>query len=146
MHNRNLLTVALIGIITCGYLINSHDSQSLVSNNVTAQQATAINEQLYLQSNTPLPTHTLPASLADIEHGVELQMDSQGNLIIHSDTHDLFEFYLSAMGEEPLEQILLRIRHHIEKQLTFAARDQAFLLLKNFVDYKIELSTVSEDF
>jgi len=145
MPNRKILIAAIIGTITCGYLISSHDSPSLVSNNVTAQQATAINEQLYLQPNTPLPTHALPASLADIEHGVVLQMDSQGNLIINSDTHDLFEFYLSAMGEEPLEQILLRIRHHIEIQLTLAAKDQAFLLLKNFVDYKIELSTVSED-
>ena len=144
MPNRKILIAAIIGTITCGYLISSHDSPSLVSNNVTAQQATAINEQLYLQPNTPLPTHALPASLADIEHGVVLQMDSQGNLIINSDTHDLFEFYLSAMGEEPLEQILLRIRHHIEIQLTLAAKDQAFLLLKNFVDYKIELSTVSE--
>jgi len=143
MPNKNILIAAIIGTITCGYLVTNHDNPSLVSNNAGAQQATAINEKLYLQDKNLLPTHTLPASLADIDSGVVLQMDKHGNLIVNSDTLDLFEFYLSAMGEEPLEQILLRIRHHIEKQLTSAAKDQAFSLLKNFVDYKIELSTLS---
>jgi len=145
MFNRKILIAAIIGTMTCGYLTIAHNSPSLVSNNVSAQQATAINEQVYLQANNLLPIHTLPASLADLDSGVVLQMDKHGNLIVNSDTLDLFEFYLSAMGEEPLEKILLRIRHHIEKQLTFAAKDRAFLLLKNFVDYKIELSTVSKD-
>ncbi len=145
MPNRKLLAVAIAGIITCGYFISSHDSQSLVTNNVAAQQAGAINEQIYSQSNILFPAHALPASLADIKHGVVLQADENGNLIVNSDTHDLFEFYLSAMGEEPLEQILIRIRHDIEQQLAFAAKDQAFLLLKKFINYKIELSSLSTD-
>jgi len=145
MPNRKLLAVAIAGIITCGYFIRPHDSQSLVTNNVAAQQATAVNEQIYRQSNTLFPGYALPASLADIKHGVVLQVDEDGNLIVNSHTHDLFEFYLSAMGEEPLQQILIRIRHDIEQQLTSVAKDQAFLLLKNFVDYKIELSSLSTD-
>jgi len=145
MPNRKLLAVAIAGIITCGYFISHDDSQSLVTNNVTAQQATAVNEQIYRQSNILFPAHALPASLADIKHDVVLQVDEDGNLIVNSDTHDLFEFYLSAMGEEPLEQILIRIRHDIDQQLTSVAKDQAFLLLKNFVNYKIELSSLSTD-
>jgi len=145
MPNRTLLAVAIAGIITCGYFIKHDDSHSLATKSVAAQQASAVNKQIYRQSNNLFPAHALPASLADIKHGVVLQMDEDGNLIVNSHTHDLFEFYLSAMGEEPLEQILIRIRHDIGQQLTSVAKDQAFLLLKNFVDYKIELSSPSTD-
>ncbi len=151
MPNRKLMAIFAMTVLTFGYFINSPDKQTLVMNNVTtpqndkAQYATTINEKIYLQSNTPLLGSDRPKSLADIDHAVVLLVDKDGNLIVNSDTHDLFEFYLSAMGEEPLEQILIRIRHDIEKQISGAAKDQAFLLLKNFVDYKIELSSLDTD-
>ncbi len=151
MPNRKLLVIFAMTALSCGYFIQSQDNQILLVNNETTiqankeQYATAINEKIYRQANTPLLTTPPPESLAGLDHNVMLQVDEDGNLIVNSDTHDLFEFYLSAMGEEPLEQILIRIRYDIEKQLSAAAKDQAFLLLKNFVDYKIELSSLATD-
>ncbi len=151
MYNRKLLIAFVMTALSCGYFIQSPDSQTLVMNNGAAiqihkeQHATAINEKIYSQSTSPLLTNPVPASLDGLDHNVVLLTDEHGNLIVNSDTLDLFEFYLSAMGEEPLENILIRIRHDIENQLTAAAKDQAFKLLKNFVDYKIELSSLAND-
>ncbi len=151
MFNRKFIIIFAVTTLTCGYFIKAHDRQSPIQNNLITSQtnkeqhATAINEKIYLQSSSPLLHNPLPASLADIGHDITLQVDEHGNLMVNPDTHDLFEFYLSAMGEESLEQVLIRIRHDIDKQLTGAAKDQAFLLLKNFVDYKIELSALATD-
>ncbi len=151
MSRRKSLITFVTTALVCGYIFQQYNNIPPINNKITLNpskehQATAINNKIYFQPNplllTAIPQKS-PKSLADIDHNVKLQVDEDGNLIINSDTLDLFEFYLSAMGEEPLESILIRIRHNIESQLSSVAKEQAFLLLKNFVDYKIELSTLS---
>ena len=51
----------------------------------------------------------IPKSLQGIDLNIELPLDADGNLIVGMEVKDLFEIYLSAMGEEELDDILLRI-------------------------------------
>ncbi len=82
----------------------------------------------------------LPRSLQGSDHDVRLHTDADGNLLIEADILHLFEFYLSALVEEPLELCLTRISLALAEQLQGPALDQARDLLKRYLDFKIALA------
>lgn len=86
----------------------------------------------------------LPVSLEGIDLNIELPVDSDGNLIVGMILKDFFEIYLSAMGEEELEDILLRIQSAMNQQLTSPALEQGYETLKRFIDYKVELANLEQ--
>jgi lipase chaperone LimK len=86
----------------------------------------------------------LPTSLEGIDLNIALPLDENGNLIIGLVLKDLFEIYLSAMGEEELEDILLRIQSVLAKQLESPALEQGYEALKRFIDYKVELANLEQ--
>ena len=123
-----------------------YEEPSLVKNSqeVLIDNAKEANEMVFL-SELNQPSSTLPKSLIGIDHGVELKVDGDGNLLVNRRIRDLFEFYLSAMGEEPLVDILKRIHGEFHAQLPQAAIIQAKSLLKDYVDYRIELALVNKN-
>ncbi|HLD68057.1 MAG TPA: lipase secretion chaperone [Pseudomonas sp.] len=99
------------------------------------------NQTLAATPLTALPTlGPLPASLQGSSHDVRLQVDADGNLVLHADILHLFEFYLSALLEEPLEHSLARISLALAEQLQGAALNQARDLLRRYVEYKLALA------
>lgn len=86
----------------------------------------------------------LPSSLEGINTDIGLTVDTNGNLIVNMALKDLFEIYLSAIGEEELGDIVLRIQSALERQLTSPALEQGYEVLKRFIDYKIELANVKQ--
>ncbi|MES2821728.1 MAG: lipase secretion chaperone [Pseudomonadota bacterium] len=82
----------------------------------------------------------LPPSLRGSSHDVRLQTDADGNLVLHADILHLFEFYLSALLEEPLEHTLGRISQALAEQLQGVALGQARDLLRRYVEYKLALA------
>ncbi len=122
----------------------SHQLQSSPSKIVSA--AKLANQKAYKESsvkNNDIPPK--PPSIADINHGVTLKTDASGNFMAGEETKHLFEFYLSAIGEEPLEKVINRIQFELNEQLQPPALDQALSLLKRYIDYKIELSTINTE-
>lgn len=103
----------------------------------------ARNENLRLSQ---LPAHTLeqpgplPASLAGVSHGIVLATDSSGHLILDEGLVRLFDFYLSALGEEDIRQVLVRIHRELSAQLQEPALAQARDILRRYVDYKLALT------
>lgn len=105
-----------------------------------AQQARDTNLQIQQQQIDRLPAlPPLPRSLRDTQHNVRLHSDAQGNLILSADILHLFEFYLTALSEEPLEVSLNRISRDLAAQLQGAALEQARDLLRRYLDFKIAL-------
>lgn len=90
----------------------------------------------------PILKASIPKSLEGIDLNIALPIDNQGNLIIGMELKDLFEIYLSAMGEEELEDVLLRIQQALAEQLSSPALEQGYDALKRFIDYKIELANL----
>jgi lipase chaperone LimK len=84
----------------------------------------------------------IPKSLQGIDLNIELPLDADGNLIVGMEVKDLFEIYLSAMGEEELDNILLRIQGALAQQLSSPALEQGYGALKRFIDYKVELANL----
>lgn len=84
----------------------------------------------------------LPASLAGVSHGIVLATDSSGHLILDEALIHLFDFYLSALGEEDIRQVLVRIHRDLAAQLQEPALAQARDILRRYVDYKLALAEV----
>jgi len=104
------------------------------------QQARDTNLHIQQQQIGRLPAlPPLPRSLRDTQHNVRLHSDAQGNLILSADILHLFEFYLTALSEEPLEASLNRISRDLATQLQGPALEQARDLLRRYLDFKIAL-------
>ncbi|MET1081243.1 MAG: lipase secretion chaperone [Pseudomonas sp.] len=86
----------------------------------------------------------LPASLRGASPDVRLRTDAHGNLIAHADSLHLFEFYLSALLEEPLETCLNRISRALGAQLQGTALAQARDLLRRYLEYKVALTGLEQ--
>jgi lipase chaperone LimK len=111
----------------------------LVSNEYAFEKATSPNRSVIKTFSKPTPK-----SLEGIDLNIELPLDSDGNLIVGMELRDLFELYLSAMGEEQLDDILLRTQNALAQQLTAPALEQGYDALKRFIDYKVELANLEK--
>lgn len=95
----------------------------------------------------PLPTAIapLPPSFAGTEVDGRLRVDAAGNLVIEEDIRLLFDYFLAAMGEEPLATTVQRLRDYVASQLQEPARQQALALLEQYLDYKRQLIELERD-
>lgn len=89
-------------------------------------------------------TESLPNSLQGTEVDGELEVDASGHLKITNGIRHVFDYFLSAMGEEPLETILARIRAYIRHKLPAMAAGEAEKLLDNYIAYKRGLESVQQ--
>ncbi len=91
------------------------------------------------QSDTAVLPDTLPVSLSgtSVPSGW-VRVDSNGHLIPTPSLRQLFEYYLSAMGEESLQLLVVRIEKELDR-LGEPARSEALNILGNYLDYKLAL-------
>ena len=113
--------------------------QTLLNTNDTAYQNITSSGISQTEFNKALPN-----SLEGIDLNIALPLDAGGNLIVGMVLKDFFEIYLSAMGEEELDEILLRIQSALGEQLTSPALGQGYDALKRFIDYKVELANLEK--
>lgn len=96
-------------------------------------------------SQTSVPAN-LPASLAGTRQPSGwARTDRHGNLVPSIQLRQLFEYYLSALGEETLAQLVWRIEQALE-QLDAPARSQAQAILANYLDYKLALGELETSY
>lgn len=88
---------------------------------------------------------SLPASFAGTQVDGVFRLDAQGNLLISEDIRRIFDYFLAAVGEEPLEDSVERLQGYIASQLAEPARQQALTLLEQYLQYKRELVLLERD-
>ena len=71
------------------------------------------------------------------------QLDAAGNLLATPALRALFEYYLSALGEEPLPVLVARIESALAA-LDEPARSQAQTILGGYLDYRLALADFDE--
>jgi lipase chaperone LimK len=86
----------------------------------------------------PPPLPALPASLRDTDVDGALHVDSEGNLLLDPEVLSLFDYFLTATGEEPEEVIRARIVAAIRERVDTRAADQAVALLDRYLDYRAD--------
>lgn len=89
-------------------------------------------------------TESLPNSLQGTEVDGELEVDANGHLKITSRVRNVFDYFLSAIGEEPLESILARIRAYIRHKLPPVAAAEAEQILDGYIAYKRGLENIQQ--
>ncbi|WP_163833748.1 lipase secretion chaperone [Spartinivicinus ruber] len=82
----------------------------------------------------------LPHSLKHTTVDGHFPVDENGHLIPSQAIKERFDYFLSIIGEESLDQVIARITANINQQLTPPAREEAHQLLTRYLDYKIALT------
>lgn len=88
----------------------------------------------------------MPKSLRDTEVDGALEVDAAGNLIINIGIRHVFDYFLSAIGEEDLTTIISRIRAYIRTKLAAhpAASAQAEKILDGYLAYREALGHIAQ--
>ena len=73
-------------------------------------------------------------------------VDSDGNLLFSAAIKHRFEYFLSTMGEFPLDDVLQMVRGDIEANLTSPAKEQALKLFDDYIAYKYALVELEKTF
>ena len=76
-------------------------------------------------------------SLAGTDIDGELRVDHEGNLLVTRGTRDLFDYFLSTVGERSLDEILDQIRAYARERLPPEAAAETARLLEDYVTYKL---------
>lgn len=84
------------------------------------------------------PASALPASLRETDVDGAVGVDADGRLLVNPETRRLFDYYLSASGEEPPQALRARIVAAIEARLPPAAAAAAVALLDRYMRYREE--------
>lgn len=84
----------------------------------------------------------LPASLQGTEVDGTLLADDKGNLVINADIRRVFDYFLSTLGSESLEEIEQRLRSYMQHQLPVTAAQQAEQLLEQYLALNAALLTL----
>lgn len=136
------VSLALLAVAS-GYFFSSDAPPTPIPASASAKavQVRHNNQQLSQQSAAQLAKpDALPATLQGTRHGIVLQTDANGQLRLQPQLLELFDFYFSAIDEEPVAQILLRIHHDLTQQLQEPALSQARDLLKRYLDYRLAMA------
>lgn len=88
----------------------------------------------------------MPDSLRGTEVDGQLQVDADGNLLITDQLRNLFDYYLSANGEETTEQTQARVRQQLTDQLDEPARGQALAIFDQYLGYLQAITKLEQDF
>lgn len=86
----------------------------------------------------------LPASLRGTEVDGGFEIDQDGHLVVTRRTRNLFDYFLSTLGEESLGAIVARLRAYIDHHLEAPARGEAHALLEGYLAYLSDLESISE--
>lgn len=86
----------------------------------------------------------LPASLEGTSVPPGLIEDGNGNLVPTPGLRDIFDYFLSVQGEEPLEVVVARINAYLAANLSALAAAQARAVLGNYLDYRESLADVEQ--
>lgn len=86
----------------------------------------------------------LPASLEGTSVPPGLLEDGNGNLVPTPGLRDIFDYFLSALGEESLDVVVARINAYLASNLSASAAAQARTVLGNYLDYRESLAEVEQ--
>ncbi len=110
------------------------------ANNQQAAPATALT-----RGNVANPITAMPASFSGTQVDGVFSLDPANNLLITRDIVQIFDYFLSAIGEDSLAMSLERLQAYIRSQLPQPAQTQALALLSQYLDYKRQLVLLERD-
>lgn len=86
----------------------------------------------------------LPRSLQGTDVDGEIIIDENKNLVVTNGLRRLFDYFLSARGQETDQDILARIEAYIRARVPQPAQDQAVVILNQYVAYLKHMAGVKQ--
>ena len=86
----------------------------------------------------------LPSSLNGTEVPDGLSVDKNGDLVLTPQLRDVFDYFLSTLGEEGLDTITHRLRAYFANTLPATAAIEANRILEGYLAWKQNLKHISE--
>lgn len=86
----------------------------------------------------------LPASLRDTQVDGMFRVSANGELLLTRDIRQIFDYFLTTIGEEDVDRITARMRAYINHQLQPPARAQAQDVLTRYMNMKRAMGNVDE--
>jgi len=90
------------------------------------------------------PVKALPSSFAGLSEPSSLDVAPDGSLIINSKVIELFDFYLAALGEESIEDVVIRVQQHLVNSLGSIAHDQALQIFEDYLQYLNQVTLLKQ--
>jgi lipase chaperone LimK len=156
-HSRLLLVLLLIIAAVISFWLMRADptgvgepvtsvpvEEPLIS--VRQEEGAAAPSDLVNRASSVQVPDQLPGSLAgtSVPDGWA-RTDRLGNLVPTPHLRQLFEYFLSALGEESLQQLVARIESALSV-LDEPARSQALATLGNYLEYKLAVSDLEQSY
>jgi lipase chaperone LimK len=85
-----------------------------------------------------------PASLQGTRVDGHVAADSNGNLIVAVGIREMFDYFLSTLGEESLEAVKGRIAFYLKQHLPESAALQAWTLFDHYMEYRQALASLPQ--
>jgi len=121
------------------------ESPTQTSAGALPASATSLQSGALLKPQTDAPA-AMPESLRGTDVDGRLQVDSDGNLLVTDQLRHLFDYYLSANGEEKPAQTQARVRQQLNQQLQEPSRGQALAIFQQYLDYLQAIAELEQDF
>lgn len=86
----------------------------------------------------------LPRSLQGTDVDGEIIIDENKNLVVTNGLRRLFDYFLSARGQETDQDILARIEAYIRARVPQPAQDQAIVILNQYVAYLKHMAGIKQ--
>ena len=153
MNKPLLLAVPLLigaGVAVTLYLNPLAPSSQPTAQPLPGQMSVPAAAPLTPVEPTPAATESaalssLPPSFAGTAVDGQFRLDDAGNLLISMDIRRIFDYFLSAYGEERIQTSIARLQAYIRGQLDEPAEGQALALLEQYLDYKRQLIQLEKD-
>lgn len=122
-----------------------HDAASTMPSGVlpSNQILMLANASSVTANATPLPI-SLPKSLQGTQVDGEIIIDENKQLVVTAGLRRLFDYFLSAQGEEPLSQIEQRVIAYIREHTPEPAASQAVQIFQNYLTYLTAVSQLDK--
>ena len=126
-----------------------HDATSTIpSGELPSNQTVTLANASSVSANaTPLPISlatSLPKSLQGTQVDGEIIIDENKQLVVTAGLRRLFDYFLSAQGEEPLSQIEQRVIAYIREHTPEPAASQAVNIFQNYLTYLTAVSQLDK--
>lgn len=152
-----IIVIAIIMAIIVWFMPNSAETttQNLsVTNNAGVSPVTEISninekpEAPALQNKQEFVTglERLPRSLQGTEVDGEIIIDENKQLVVTEGLRHLFDYFLSALGEEDEATLYQRVESYIRYHTPEPAASQAIVIFKQYVSYLKQVATIEKSY
>jgi len=136
---------AALLLVAAGVVLQNPEVERQEVQQPDDSEAFTIEPALAMEVERADQAQVLPASLAGTSHGVQL-LSRDEQLVVTASLRDLFDYYLSTLGEASVAQIQQLIETELQQQLQGQALTDAAEILANYLSYKQALHSFEQDY